>query len=1081
MFNVPKTKVAINAKTEVAPKGADKLKAVLDDEAPDTKPSTSSPFGEYTTDYRSLLSLGKKLFRLRKPPTYKFLETWEVLSMETLPKNYTKALICDNAIDKDALFHYCRKIGVNIQFNPEYNLICASGKSLKQLESLHEFGNAIFTFEFDVTHVFNLIILTCLFKGVILYKCKCTSNWYMLCNKYNNADVPLDGQPSEVPTSIINIIKEASLAAVTNDNILPSNEWVDMHAFKNSTNLSNKFNANVRKHPDANVELEHKFKSITLNDMKDLLAKLKETKGFKTMISRYVVIMVSKDNKTYRLVADLDKKKKFGEIKESVYSVSRKDGITSSISLETTIPYEKVSSIITTLPQKYCRVIYRMSVKYGNWQFDFSHVRSTTQLSLLKKIRDDMFETALTSDNFLDIDPSKITNHELEAEFVGDVLEEEDIETPILMVKSNGDYQNALYTIAKLVGHHYAENFRSTFGLKRLVKNVQPLTRSVYVHVDDKWFVSEKKDGVHCILHASNGTLNILTSKLESVKIPSNVFVIVEGELMGDTIYIFNIRSKYANFADDVKNFDKIAKQLQNKLYKIKTKPFLPYSTANVKKLLGGGGKSSNDIEGAIFISPKGDQYKWKFPDKVSIDFYVKKFPDSMNLDIMLKRYNIKQDKKKTCYILLNGITKPLYNQLGLHSPPEFPSQGSMFPVIFEPLPIYQHASDDLDGTVCEFSLPSNSKSLKSKSKSQIPNSLSLTWTFMRIRTDREVELKRGNYFGNYYSVAHQNWFSMIHPFTLEELMSPESINPYFFSESSEAYLPQRRFNSRVKWDLYNDYSSHVLVDLAAGKGQDINKAYSNFEFAVFVDKDVSALEELQRRNLQSFRSKKGGKGQISSQISKELYAVLHPLAESDEDYANFCKPIVAGALKRDESHKLISHIVVADLSTNYKEVLEKINHVVKPDKKFTADVVMLHFAIHYLIGDQNSIANLIRLVYSLLKPKGKFIFTCMDGKKVHELTEKPYDNGKYAIRRQYKGKLSDTGQIIEVKLPFIKDEYSVENLVNIEYLIKMFRKAKFKCLAHESFASKLGKYGTALSPDDKEFVSLYSYVVLQR
>ena len=48
--------------------------------------------------------------------------------------------------------------------------------------------------------------------------------------------------------------------------------------------------------------------------------------------------------------------------------------------------------------------------------------------------------------------------------------------------------------------------------------------------------------------------------------------------------------------------------------------------------------------------------------------------------------------------------------------------------------------------------------------------------------------------------------------------------------------------------------------------------------------------------------------------------------------------------------------------------------------------MILMNYAIHYLCDDISKIEELHRLVVSLLKPRGLFIFTCFDGDEILDI-----------------------------------------------------------------------------------------------
>jgi hypothetical protein len=114
------------------------------------------------------------------------------------------------------------------------------------------------------------------------------------------------------------------------------------------------------------------------------------------------------------------------------------------------------------------------------------------------------------------------------------------------------------------------------------------------------------------------------------------------------------------------------------------------------------------------------------------------------------------------------------------------------------------------------------------------------------------------------------------------------------------------------------------------------------------------------------------------------------------------------------------------------------------------------------------------------LKDQGRFIMTCFDGRDVLKLTDGDvWDANEYYIRVCKKSKqLKPYGQKIDVKLPFSKEEYYTEFLVDIDYIEQEFAKRDIILEKDVSFSEYLPNYKDAhlLSTAEKQYVGLYHY-----
>ena len=443
--------------------------------------------------------------------------------------------------------------------------------------------------------------------------------------------------------------------------------------------------------------------------------------------------------------------------------------------------------------------------------------------------------------------------------------------------------------------------------------------------------------------------------------------------------------------------------------------------------------------------------YKWKPIEHMTIDFFVCKLPKNLYTNIPYNNYKVKSNE--FIYILFSGISKSDYEKFKLSYMVDYKKivnekymNGNIFPIQFTTSDniynyIYIGSENELDNRICEFGYDLTKYS----------------WKFKKIRSDRDIELERGNYFGNYYTISEHIWNNINNPLTLDMLTSDNK--SYFINDENDLYKAQRYYNSFVKSFVLESIISEQLndknqtdfvIDLAAGKGQDLARL-SNLDFksGLFIDNDKNALSELLNR-----------KHHLKTRNNKQMQI--------------FIKNI--------------------DLKSNYLEIIKKINEL--NIKKESADIIICNFAIHYIIINDDNLTNFIKLLDYYLKPNGRFIFTCFDGKRVFDLLKdteiwNSYENNhlKFSIKKLFKSdNLANNGQKIDVLLPFSNNEYYTEYLVNIDYVSNVFNQLNFTTEISLSFSTLLDEFKTRnnkvynnLSNSDKEFINLYQYVIIKK
>lgn len=682
--------------------------------------------------------------------------------------------------------------------------------------------------------------------------------------------------------------------------------------------------------------------------------------------------------------------------------------------------------------------------------------------------------------------------------------EDESIDDIIQLIKTNINpkyymnhvYQNYIYTIAKLI---YGESptsdrFRSRSGFKSLVNNVHNLDKNKYstkvLPFIQNYYLCEKTDGkrVLCLIISSNknGPYNyvLISDKIYYVNVPfdesllngkSNITILDaeleydEHEVSDNIIYksdfvmkvfdvlVFNNEnitrvpfekrfaimqkissSKILNGVGQIKEFIRLSEKNYNKeIYEF-------YESIKHKNIDGLIFTPTSDVQYKVFNQGYPVKflnknyknmycYKWKPAEQITIDFYIKK---SNQYDDNCKTNN---------YVLFSGINRKNFERNNMQlidgyvdMIPEKYHNLQYFPIQFYTLDnpkLYEFCSkdNDLDGKIGEFNYINNE------------------WNLVKIRTDRDVELERGEYYGNNYDIALVTWDMINNPMDIDDFKNDSLVldNNYFKTNDNSFYLAQRNFNSFVKTYILQlildkNFSHKVyknwVVDLACGKGQDLFRISNmGFKNGLFIDNDKAALYEFNER-------KKGLSNKISMKISTKQI-----------DLAN----------------------------TNYNDIIDSLNMI----RLNQANLVICNLAIHYFIETNEMIDNFVSLINELINKNGIVIITCFDGAKIFELLSEAseydlYENDvkKYSIIKDYKSNsLQSSGQKIKVLLPFSgKGEYYSEYLVNTEYLDELFESKGFIKNRSYSFDSLFDQYKNIdqLSEQDKEYVGLYKYMI---
>lgn len=746
---------------------------------------------------------------------------------------------------------------------------------------------------------------------------------------------------------------------------------------------------------------------------------------------------------------------------------------------------------------KLIRFKYRYSIQLTDWRIDITLNYSLNNIDDIKNVKSRFFST---DDSRPDM--SFVSNIELEIERTTmDRISDSDIHDIIneifnIIDKDYMDsvvYQQMIYNVATLLfGSNESYKYKSSFGLKQMYSKVKDLTKNNLPNVQNslgEYYITDKADGERAIIYIVDNYIHYLTHKLATIEISNKQsndkqqIIILDAEIINGKAYIFDVL--YINNKNLVADKAILSERLS---YMSKVISMYKYHDIAAKSLI----KLDNDLDKSKKILTEYIKYADKLPYKrdgyimspnvayrdmvslkiknledITIDFLLVKVPDeyikiepyisilNRYKDNKLKDKSKKQSKNKsknesknetkvnlTFYFLFNGITTINLSRLKMKKvkgydtlfKDMFITNKQYIPIQFSPSsnPLaycYIHDENDennindnnLNFRVCEmfYSIKDNQ------------------WSIRKIREDRDVEVKRGNYYGNDFMIAETIYESYYNPVLIEDLY--KSTSDYFAVHNNPLYKLMRNYNSGVKSYLMKEFGNKsdikVAIDLGSGKGQDMQR-YIKFDKVLFIDKDAAAIQEL---------------------ISR----------------------------KKTMRNDLLVHTITTDLTIDYKQTVDKIHQIGYQRVPF----VVCNMSIHYLVSSELQLKNFVNLVDNIITVGGHFLFTCFNGQTVFDLLEN--SNGeytaheeevlKYNIKREYKSNSLQFGQKINVLLPFSNGQYYEETLVPIELVIELFKKMNYSLVLCKSFTSFSKEVDIKLPAIDKEFISLYTAVVLKK
>jgi hypothetical protein len=280
-------------------------------------------------------------------------------------------------------------------------------------------------------------------------------------------------------------------------------------------------------------------------------------------------------------------------------------------------------------------------------------------------------------------------------------------------------------------------------------------------------------------------------------------------------------------------------------------------------------------------------------------------------------------------------------------------------------------------------------------------------WVPLRVRYDKTAQMsllcggnpfkKKKQSFGNDFTTADNNWYSIHNPIT-EQMLStgndipkPESVGEdvYYNRRTTESTTRGLRdfHNLYVKMRLINGTSNRKdkLIDFAVGKAGDLSK-WRNANLGFVFGIDVSKDNIMNREN--------GACARYLSESSK-----YHNMPDALFLHGNSAKNIRSGDAFDGHKEKTIAHAVFgegpkirADLGANvykaYGIAQEGFN------------ISSCQFALHYFFENVRTMHNFVRNVAECTRVGGIFVGTCWDGKNIFNLLRNKSCGDSFSISR---------------------------------------------------------------------------------
>jgi hypothetical protein len=337
-------------------------------------------------------------------------------------------------------------------------------------------------------------------------------------------------------------------------------------------------------------------------------------------------------------------------------------------------------------------------------------------------------------------------------------------------------------------------------------------------------------------------------------------------------------------------------------------------------------------------------------------------------------------------------------------------------------------------------------------------------WIPLRVRYDKTAQMRqRGNrVFGNDYTTADSNWYSIHHPITKRMITTGRGI-PEQSTMGEDVYYSRRTSDTTTRGlrDFHNMYvksklitgtanRKDTLIDFSVGKAGDLAKwrsANVGFVFGIDISKDniVNKVDGACARYLRDAAK------------YRDLFGAIFIAGNSATNIRN------GDAFGHQFKEKRIVQAIFGEGAKNRQELGEGVyrNYGVARDG---FHVSSCQFSLHYFFENSTTLHHFVRNVAECTRVGGTFIGTCWDGETVFRLLKSKQKDESFTIMRGGSVMFQLTKLYDETGFP--EDEMSLgygvnvyqesigkaftEYLVNFKFLVRIMENYGFVLATNE-------------------------------